>query len=276
MCFDARPACGQRTATSTPTPTLTATPTSVRNDDLGITKTASPNPVNPGALLTYEIQVHNYGDGSTLESFVFDALPSEVGFVSCTLHVSPNQYPPPYCRFGNGGIAANLGLVSRTQTVSMTVVVQVLAASGTITNSASVSHRGPDPNPSNNTSTVVTIIGPGPPFTPTPTATATATATAAPTATVTAIPPPTWTPDLHYTAMATATAAPTATVIATAPPTWTPDLHRTATPTTTPTPIGGGSADPAIPTLSPIARAAFLLALLAVGWFLSSSRSSSS
>jgi len=154
------------TPTSSPTLTPSVTPTSIRTEDLSITMTASPNPVLPGQLLTYTYAVTNHGAGLTLESDIFDQLPPEVTFVSCTV-VTPNAFSS--CS-GGTQVNANLGPLSGGATLSLIVVVQVVAAGGTITNTATTGHNGPDPDPSNNSSTVVTTItGPTPVPTLTPT-----------------------------------------------------------------------------------------------------------
>lgn len=376
------------TSTSTPAPTqthtVTPTPTSIRTEDLSISTTASPNPVASGQLLTYTFDVTNHGAGLTLESDVMDNLPPEVTFVSCTV-VHPNAFSS--CSHAGGQISANLGPLAGGSTLSLTVVVQVVASSGSITNTATTGHNGPDPDPSNNTSTIITTIQGGVPQTATPTITptpfGTATSTPIPNGTNT----PTFTPTSNHTddLSITGTASPepvasgqlltytfevinlgpgpgvtpnsdvtdhlppevtfvsctphgnfgancsgssqlvtanlgstfpgnhvsltivvlvvatsgtiqntasvgfngfdpvpsndTGTVVSTigVAPTATPTITpiQVATPTSTPTPVGGGvgGAGSSIPMLSPAARLALLLALLAAGWYLISRRS---
>jgi len=147
------------TATPVPSITPTPTPTSTRTADLSISKTGSPNPVASGQTLTYDFQVVNNGPSDVLDSIIHDSLPPQVSYVSCTVHPS---FGSGTCSGGAGQVTANLGAMASGATASLTVVVQVTGTTGSITNTATVSHSGPDPDGSNNSSAAVTTIGSGP------------------------------------------------------------------------------------------------------------------
>ena len=54
------------------------------NTDLGITKSASPEPVQAGGSLTYTVTVNNYGPSTATNVKVIDTLPPGVTLVSAT------------------------------------------------------------------------------------------------------------------------------------------------------------------------------------------------
>ena len=191
----------QPTATLMPSPTGTATliPTATQSGlvDLTISKVGSADPVNTGDQLTYTITVFNsstFSGGTAPATTVIDSVPSGTVLVS-----TPS---------GGGGcsnsgtsagsiITCNVPALGPNQSIAFTLIVQVIAGSGTvITNSATVdpNNNVQEINESNNTATLNTTVGltPVPTSTVAPAASATAVTAGTPITVIeTAIPGPT-------------------------------------------------------------------------------------
>jgi uncharacterized repeat protein (TIGR01451 family) len=122
--------------------------------DLGITKTAAPSTAVPGNQLTYTLTTTNHGPSNGTGVTVSDPLPATVHYVSATSSQGSVSY-------AGGTLTANLGSLANGATATTTVIVTVdPAATGSITNTATVTGNESDPNLSNNTSTVTTPIVP--------------------------------------------------------------------------------------------------------------------
>ncbi|MFO1219313.1 MAG: SdrD B-like domain-containing protein [Burkholderiaceae bacterium] len=140
--------------------TQNATTTVIAGADLGLGMTGSPDPVTGGGNVTYTITPTSNGPNAAGSIRVVDNLPPSTTFVSAS---------------GSGWSCSNAsGVVtcdrSGTHAVGaaippITIVATVNAASGTITNSASVSPGSSggvtDPEPSNNTAAVNTSVAGG-------------------------------------------------------------------------------------------------------------------
>jgi uncharacterized repeat protein (TIGR01451 family) len=114
--------------------------------DLGITKTASPNPVDAGKPLTYTLTATNYGPSNATGVTVVDTLPAGVTYVSTswqgTVTVAGSQ------------ITLGLGSLAVNASDTFTILVDVNSTTtGTITNVATISGNQTDPNMMNNTAT---------------------------------------------------------------------------------------------------------------------------
>lgn len=121
--------------------------------DLALTMTASPNPVHPGDLLTYTINIKNNGPADSLVVVLTDTLPLTVTLPFYSLDNGATWLP------WLGTLA--LGTIVNGATVKVLIRGTVAAvATGTITNTASVSALTFDPNPANNSATTVTNISP--------------------------------------------------------------------------------------------------------------------
>lgn len=144
---EADPVLGNNTASTT----TTVSPSS----DLGLTLTATPNPVLVGTNLTYVMTVTNAGPSDATNVIVTNTLPAGVSLVS----VTPSQGTST--QLGNT-ISTNLGsILGNGSSATVTIVVTPTpAAAVNITDSASVSSDVADPNSSNNSATVTVRVNP--------------------------------------------------------------------------------------------------------------------
>ena len=130
-----------------PTPTINP----ALGADLEVTKTASPDPVTPGQLLTYVITVRNKGGQPAISVRVEDSLPAGVTLVSAT----PSQGT---CS-GTSPVTCDLGTLNSGSSASVTIVVTVDAARGAILyNVATALTSTPEFDMSNNTGGVNTTV----------------------------------------------------------------------------------------------------------------------
>jgi uncharacterized repeat protein (TIGR01451 family) len=121
---------------------------------LAIGKTGAPNPVTAGNNLTYNLNVTNNGPSNATGVTVIDTLPANVTLVSAT----PSQGT---CS-GTSTITCNLGTITNGSNATITIVVTVdPLATGTLTNSATVSANETDSDTSDNNATTITNVTPG-------------------------------------------------------------------------------------------------------------------
>ncbi len=144
----------------------------------------NPDPVVAGEELSYAIVVTNNGPSDATNVIVTDTLPAAL--------ISPFLTPTQ----GSCTVfPCNLGTITNGHSASITVTSAIdSGASGTISNTASVTNDIDDSNLSNNTATQSTLISASPTPTPTSTATPTPTPSTTPTPTPTLTPTPTPTP----------------------------------------------------------------------------------
>ncbi|MDA2930597.1 DUF11 domain-containing protein, partial [Acidobacteria bacterium AH-259-O06] len=128
----------------------------VSESDLLLTKTDSPDPVDPGGGLTYMLEVSNAGPTTATEVTLTDELPLRVTFLSArTSQGSCSELQGVVtCRLGNlqPGAAA---------IVTFDVLVKPLAAGTTLINSARVQAVQDDPNDFNNSAREETKVQKG-------------------------------------------------------------------------------------------------------------------
>ncbi len=122
--------------------------------DLAITKTDTPDPVAPGGVLTYQLDVTNNGPGDADNTTVVDVLPAGVTLLLAV----PSQGGP--C-IGTTTVTCNLGTVNNGATASVSITVMATTATGTVTNTGSVSADNVDPNLADNDVTEGTTISVG-------------------------------------------------------------------------------------------------------------------
>jgi len=137
-------------ANNSATDTDTLTP----QTDLALTKSASTDPVSPGAPLTYSLTVTNGGPSNATSVTVVDTLPVGVTFVSSV----PG---PPTCTLGGATVTCGLGPLTAGANAAVTINVTVNAAAGVLVNTATVSGSETDPNPANNSASATTTVRSG-------------------------------------------------------------------------------------------------------------------
>ena len=156
--FPARPATDVITATATDpagnTSEFSACAALVPAVELGVFKMDAPDPVQPGANLTYTITVFNNGPNNATGVQLTDTLPANVAFVSAAPAAA-------MCNEVSGIVECNIGnLAAGTQSV-LTIVVTVMPGlpDGTIlTNTATVAANEAELDPGNNTVTITTTV----------------------------------------------------------------------------------------------------------------------
>jgi uncharacterized repeat protein (TIGR01451 family) len=125
----------------------TITTTVNRMVDLSITKSDLPDPVAAGSSLTYTLTVTNSGPSIATGVVVTDTLPAGVTLVSA-----------PGCS-GTSITTCNLSPINSGDNAIVTIVVDVPdAATGVLSNTASVSSSEIDSNSANNTTTITTTV----------------------------------------------------------------------------------------------------------------------
>ena len=119
--------------------------------DMGISKTASPEPVAPDASLTYTLTVTNNGPATSTSTIVTDTLPFGVTFSTSTSAQGSCS--------GTAIITCNLGTLADGATTTVTIVVTVNSTTtGSFSNTASVSAFVTDSAASNNSSTATSTV----------------------------------------------------------------------------------------------------------------------
>ena len=119
--------------------------------DLSISKSAMPNPVLPGEILTYTIEVTNLGPDVAQNVIVTDSIPTNIMNPEFSLD-GGNTWNPWAGSY-------NIGLLANDTSITILIRGTVSnSASGTITNTATVTSTTPDPDLCNNTSSVITTI----------------------------------------------------------------------------------------------------------------------
>lgn len=119
--------------------------------DISVVKTASPETVEPGTILTYTVNISNRGPSPAENVLLSDNIPPELSNVEFSAD-NGSTFQPWTGLYNLGTLAAG---ASRTIFIRGTVAA---SASGSITNTAAVAGDTPDPDLSNNTSTEVTPV----------------------------------------------------------------------------------------------------------------------
>jgi uncharacterized repeat protein (TIGR01451 family) len=143
----------------------------VPSADVSVTKTGSPNPVSPGANLTYTITVANAGPDNAVNVVLTDVLPPSTTFVSFAFGAVSCGVEPSTCSYtivcafptvgGTGTVTCSIDTVYVLGSATFIVVVKVDANTfdgTTIRNTATVSSSTADPDPTNNTAIEMTLV----------------------------------------------------------------------------------------------------------------------
>lgn len=122
----------------------------VRPADVGVTLTASPDPVTVGQPLTFTASVSNAGPGAASRATLVDDLPGSLTFVSAT----PSQGA---CAFASGAVTCVLGAIASGGSATVQIVTTPTAA-GTVTNAVDVGAGQIDPVAANNAASAVVTV----------------------------------------------------------------------------------------------------------------------
>lgn len=118
--------------------------------DLAITKTASAPPYLIGTPITYTIVVTNAGPASAAGVSVTDVIPPGTTFTSAT----PSQGS---CS-GTTTVTCALGTIASGGSATISLVLTLPSAAGSVPNTATVTTSNSDTNPANNSSTAAIFI----------------------------------------------------------------------------------------------------------------------
>ncbi|MEA2343434.1 MAG: hypothetical protein QOF63_1603, partial [Thermoanaerobaculia bacterium] len=126
-----------------------ASATCTPSADLGVTKTATPNPVATGGSLTYTITAVNNGPDPATGVVATDTLPAGVTFVSASSG----------CNASSSTVTCTIGNLAAAAQAVRTITVTAPVTAGNITNTVTIAgNETPDPNAANNSSSVTTAV----------------------------------------------------------------------------------------------------------------------
>ncbi len=143
-----------QTLTNTEDDSDEASASVIRQSDLALTKSDSPDPVGPGAQLTYTIVVSNTGPSDNTSATIMDIFPAGYSNVTWTAAVTGSPNPLS----GTGNIESTVSIPAGG-TATYTVTGTVTAPSNTsLTNTANLI-SSEDTNGENNSDSETTFIG---------------------------------------------------------------------------------------------------------------------
>ena len=120
--------------------------------NLGLTKTAAPDPAKLNQTLTYTIKVNNTGPAPATDVTLTDILPSTVTFQSAATSQGS-------CQTNGQTVTCDLGNLTKGATATITLLVTP-GETGSVCNVATVLANETDPNPGNNNVTNCTNVLP--------------------------------------------------------------------------------------------------------------------
>lgn len=127
--------------------------------DLEITLSDTPDPLAPGATLTYTLTVNQHGPAAAADVVVSDVLPAGTTFVSLTAPAGWSTTTPAVGAAGN--VEATIASLEPGASAQFTLTVGIDAgiADGTVlSNTANVASFTSDTDPANDSATVTTTI----------------------------------------------------------------------------------------------------------------------
>lgn len=136
----------------------TAVTTVTTEANLSLTKTDAPDPVLPGAPLTYSITVNNAGPSDAANALLTDVLPAGTTFASL---IAPGGWSCTTPAVGAAGTVSCGNTAMAPGSALFTLVVTVsgaLAGGSTLSNTATVASATTDPNSANNSATAMTAV----------------------------------------------------------------------------------------------------------------------
>jgi uncharacterized repeat protein (TIGR01451 family) len=131
--------------------------------DLSVTKTGSPDAVNPNADITYTITVTNNGPDPASNVSLTDDVPDHTTFKSVSQDSGPAFTITSPALGGTGTVTASIATLASGASAQFTFVVTVdedAAATSTIFNTANVATTTADSNSANDSATVGTDVSP--------------------------------------------------------------------------------------------------------------------
>lgn len=139
---------------------LGATTAVAQDADLVITKTDNATTVTPGTMIAYRITVTNQGPDEARNVVWSDIMPDKLSWPTLTL---PSEWTCGSPAPANPGwsISCSLGALPAGKTYSFAITADLAAsATGTLSNTATVTSDTPDSNPGNNSATDTSAIVP--------------------------------------------------------------------------------------------------------------------
>ncbi len=138
-----------------------ATTTVATSADLLLSKTDSPDPVNAGSNLSYQITLTNAGPSNAANASFSDPLPAGTTFVSLSTTGSWSCTTPAVGATGTVS-CTNTSFLATVDFFTLVVNVDAGVAAGTVlTNTATLTATTTDPNGANNSATATTTVGSG-------------------------------------------------------------------------------------------------------------------
>ncbi len=120
--------------------------------DLSVSKTAAPNPVRVGDVLTYTLYVTNHGPSTASTLTLTDTLPAGVTLASVTA--------PGWSCSGTSTVVCTRASLTTDPASALTIVVTAPLTAGFITNTVSVASASIDLTPANNNASVSVNVTP--------------------------------------------------------------------------------------------------------------------
>ncbi|WP_352169706.1 DUF11 domain-containing protein [Proteiniborus sp. MB09-C3] len=120
--------------------------------DVAVTKTGSPDPIAPGDMINYTIDVINFGPSAARDVTLNDVVPSTI--LGAEYSTDGGTTWLPWTGSYDIGIMGS----GEIRPILIRGTVDPLAPSGPITNTANITFTTSDPNPGNNSSTITTDV----------------------------------------------------------------------------------------------------------------------
>jgi uncharacterized repeat protein (TIGR01451 family) len=128
--------------------------------NLAVTNSDAPDPVNSGATITYTQTITNNGPDAAANATITESIGSGVTFQSIVAPAGWSCTNPAIG--GTGSINCSIASLANAGSASFTVVVNVTAVSGSVTNTISGSSDASDTVQANNSATATTTVTPPP------------------------------------------------------------------------------------------------------------------
>jgi uncharacterized repeat protein (TIGR01451 family) len=128
--------------------------------NLAVTNADAPDPVNSGATITYTQTITNNGPDAAANTKITESIGSGVTFQSIAAPAGWSCTAP--AAGGTGTTNCSIASLANGASASFTVVVNVTAVSGSVSNTVNGSSDASDTTPANNAATATTTVTPPP------------------------------------------------------------------------------------------------------------------